>query len=39
MGWGRYLLLGDLDQQLDLVDQKGELERPMENTIARWGEL
>ena len=26
MGWGRYLLLGDLGQQLDLSDQKRELE-------------
>ncbi len=27
MGWGRYLLLGDLGQQLDLSDQKAEVER------------
>ena len=27
MGWGRYLLLGDLGQQLDLADQKAEMER------------
>ena len=27
MGWGRYLLLGDLGQQLDLSDQKEELVR------------
>lgn len=26
MGWGRYFLLGDLGQQLDLSDQKAELE-------------
>jgi hypothetical protein len=26
MGWARYLLLGDLGQQLDLADQKSELE-------------
>lgn len=26
MGWGRYLLLGDLGQQLDLADQKEEIE-------------
>lgn len=26
MGWGRYLLLGDLGQQLDLSDQKREME-------------
>ncbi|MCX7006315.1 MAG: hypothetical protein NTY53_03545 [Kiritimatiellaeota bacterium] len=25
MGWGRYLLLGDLGQQLDLSDQKEEI--------------
>jgi hypothetical protein len=25
MGWGRYLLLGDLGQQLDLADQKAEI--------------
>ena len=27
MGWGRYLLLGNLGQQLDLSDQKAEIER------------
>lgn len=27
MGWGRFLLLGDLGQQLDLSDQKAEIER------------
>lgn len=26
MGWGRFLLLGDLGQQLDLADQKSEIE-------------
>ena len=26
MGWGRYLLLGDLGQQLDLSDQKREMD-------------
>jgi hypothetical protein len=26
MGWGRFLLLGNLGQQLDIVDQKAELE-------------
>ena len=26
MGWARYLLLGDLGQQLDLADQRSELE-------------
>jgi hypothetical protein len=27
MGWGRYLLLGDLGQQLDLSDQKAEIDQ------------
>ncbi len=27
MGWGRYFLLGDFGQQLDLSDQKAEMER------------
>ncbi len=26
MGWGRYLLLGNLGQQLDLEDQRQEIE-------------
>jgi hypothetical protein len=26
MGWGRFLLLGNLGQQLDIVDQKAEIE-------------
>lgn len=26
MGWGRYLLLGDLGQQLDLADQRNEIQ-------------
>ncbi|MFA6243273.1 MAG: hypothetical protein WC655_20210 [Candidatus Hydrogenedentales bacterium] len=26
MGWGRYLLLGDFGQQMDLADQKAELD-------------
>jgi hypothetical protein len=30
MGWGRYLLLGDLGQQLDLADQKAEIEQMRE---------
>lgn len=25
MGWGRYFLLGDLGQQLDLADQRNEI--------------
>jgi hypothetical protein len=27
MGWGRWLLLGDLGQQMDLADQQAEIER------------
>jgi hypothetical protein len=27
MGWGRYFLLGDLGQQLDLSDQKAEIDQ------------
>jgi Tfp pilus assembly protein PilO len=27
MGWGRWLLLGDLGQQMDLEDQRDEAER------------
>jgi hypothetical protein len=27
MGWGRYFLLGDLGQQLDLSDQREEIDR------------
>ena len=27
MGWGRYLLLGDIGQQFDLSDQKQQLDR------------
>jgi hypothetical protein len=30
MGWGRFLLLGDLGQQLDLADQKAEIEQMRE---------
>lgn len=26
MGWGRYFLLGDFGQQLDLTDQRNEIE-------------
>jgi hypothetical protein len=26
MGWGRFFLLGDLGQQLDLSDQRSEIE-------------
>ena len=34
MGWGRYFLLGDLGQQLDLSDQQVELEN-MRYELAR----
>ena len=27
MGWGRFLLLGNLGQQLDFADQEGEIRR------------
>jgi polyhydroxyalkanoate synthesis regulator phasin len=27
MGWGRYFLLGDLGQQLDISDQREEIDR------------
>ena len=27
MGWGRWLLLGDIGQQMDLADQQAELDR------------
>ena len=27
MGWGRYLLLGDFGQQMDLSEQRDELQR------------
>jgi hypothetical protein len=27
MGWGRWLFLGDLGQQLDLADQQAEIDR------------
>jgi hypothetical protein len=27
MGWGRYFLLGDLGQQLDISDQKAEIDQ------------
>lgn len=33
MGWGRYFLLGDFGQQLDLSDQKAELEQMREELM------
>jgi len=35
MGWGRYLLLGDFGQQLDLGDQKAEIEELREELRQR----
>jgi hypothetical protein len=35
MGWGRYLFLGDLGQQLDLSDQKREIEQLREELRGR----
>src|SRR5687767_15209319 len=37
MGWGRYLLLGDLGQQLDLVDQEDALNRLRRSVSAGAG--
>ena len=34
MGWGRYLLLGDLGQQLDISDQRQEIEN-LRNDLRR----
>lgn len=38
MGWGRFLLLGNLGQQLDLADQKTDLDR-MREELARAREV
>jgi len=35
MGWGRWLLLGDLGQQLDLQEQRAELERARIDSYRR----
>ena len=35
MGWGRFLLLGDLGQQFDLDDQKAEIEQLRNELIQR----
>ena len=35
MGWGRWLILGDISQQLDISDQKRELERMRGELHAR----
>jgi hypothetical protein len=34
MGWGRWLLLGDLGQQMDLADRAEEI-RHLKSTLAR----
>ena len=34
MGWGRYLLLGNLGQQLDIEDQKAEIDRLREAVLS-----
>jgi len=37
MGWGRWLLLGDIGQQLDLNDVRYEVERlRSERDLAEW---
>jgi hypothetical protein len=33
MGWGRYFLLGDLGQQLDLADQREAIDRLREEML------
>jgi hypothetical protein len=33
MGWGRYFLLGRLGQQLDILDQKAEIDRLREEML------
>jgi chromosome segregation ATPase len=38
MGWGRWLLLGDLGQQMDLADQQAEIERLREKLQSRQAE-
>ncbi len=35
MGWGRWLLLGDLGQQLDLSNQRADLERMQRELLIR----
>lgn len=36
MGWGRYLLLGDLGQQLDLQDRQREMEAMRRDVESQW---
>ena len=35
MGWGRFLLLGDVGQQLDLRDQQAEMQRLRANVAGQ----
>jgi hypothetical protein len=35
MGWGRYLLLGSLGQQMDLADHEAEIERLKEQLRSK----
>ena len=35
MGWGRWLLFGDLGQQLDLAEQKAELDRLKQELLSK----
>jgi hypothetical protein len=37
MGWGRWLILGDFGQQMDLADQRTEIERLRAEIRARPG--
>ncbi|HEY7091346.1 MAG TPA: hypothetical protein VH518_24835 [Tepidisphaeraceae bacterium] len=36
MGWGRYLLLGDLGQQLDLQDRQREMQQLRGHLDSQW---
>ncbi len=36
MGWGRYLLLGNFGQQLDLQDRQREIERLRHHLDSQW---
>jgi hypothetical protein len=35
MGWGRWLLLGDLGQQMDIADQQAEIEKLKDQLHSR----
>ncbi len=36
MGWGRYLLLGNLGQQLDLQDREREIDQLRDHLDSQW---